>query len=265
MSGFPARWADGPGPGPTASAGTRHTAPAETAATCADATSSTASRNRRTDPPIVDAKEVRAEDPPVPTVTDTGAATWPTGPSTASRFLALSQPVTTNEPRPQQSTSGSSREMPGPASQNPGAGMKLGHHWGTPLGQGGVAAPSQKIEMKHQTAPRSVTARAKIWRSGRFPRRAPTATQTSIRTVQRPGMNSQNRKTLLAALVHSHVTGGPRPAQKHGSGYREKQSHRRPENPMQPSTPHRPPVRHPLREAPDPHRSSLPNPPSPQH
>ncbi|GGP97815.1 hypothetical protein GCM10010249_15430 [Streptomyces roseolilacinus] len=70
------------------------------------------------------------------------------------------------------------------------------------------------------------------------------------------------QKTAVGRVVHSHVAGGPRPAQKHGSGHREKQRHRRPEPPMQPPTPHRPPVRRPLREAPDPHRSSLPHPPA---
>ncbi|TWD17704.1 DDE family transposase [Streptomyces sp. T12] len=152
-------------------------------------------------------KAARAEDLPASTLTATSAATRSSGLSTTSRTLALSQPVTTSEPMSsmapspqQQSASGSSRELPGLASHNPGAGMKLGHHEGTPPGHGGVAAPSQKIERTHQTTPRSVTARAKAWRRGQFPRRAPTATQTSSRTVQRPGMNSHSRKPLLAAL-----------------------------------------------------------------
>lgn len=183
----PARWADGPGPGPTTSAATRHTALAETAATCDDATSNTPSRNRRTNAPTVDARAARAEDQLASTLTATGAATRSSGPSTASRTPVLSQPVTTSEPMSstapsprQQSASGSSRELSAPGSQNPGAGMKLGHHGGTPLGHGGVAAPSQKIEMTHQTTPRSVTARQRHGggdgsREGRPPRPRPAA------------------------------------------------------------------------------------------
>ncbi|ESQ07138.1 putative transposase [Streptomyces sp. PVA_94-07] len=55
-SGPAGRWADGPGPGPTTSAATRHTAPAATAATFEHAASGTRSRNRRTSGPTAAAE-----------------------------------------------------------------------------------------------------------------------------------------------------------------------------------------------------------------
>ncbi|BAU85128.1 hypothetical protein SLA_4240 [Streptomyces laurentii] len=66
------------------------------------------------------------------------------------------------------------------------------------------------------------------------------------------------QETAVGGVVHTYVTGGPRPAQKHGGGDREKQSHRRPDPSVQPSTSHRPPTRHPLRDAPDPHSPAPP-------
>lgn len=172
--------------------------------------------------------------------------------------------MSSTAPSPQrQFVSGSSRELPGPTSQNPGAGMKLGHHGGTPLGHGGVAAPSRKIEMTHQTTPRSVTARAKARRRERFPRRAPTATQTSIRTIQSPGMNSQSRKPLLAALftpTSQAVHDLPRSM---AADTARSRATARPRNPHAAVGSPQAPVRRPLREAPDPHLSSLPHPASP--
>lgn len=113
------RWADGPGLGLPASAVARHTAPAETAATSGDATSSTPLRNRRASAPTADAKAVRAEDPPTSTLTAIGAATRSSELPTASRTPVLSRPVTTNgpvssmAPSPQQLVAyGSDRELP---------------------------------------------------------------------------------------------------------------------------------------------------------
>ncbi len=111
----PAHWAEGPGPGRTTSAATRHTASGETAATCEDATSGTPSRSRRTSGPAGTA----GAGLPASTANAIGAATRSSGPSTGSRTPARSRPVMTRGPRsstvrlpPQRSGSGSVNDPP---------------------------------------------------------------------------------------------------------------------------------------------------------
>lgn len=100
----------------------------------------------------------------------------------------------------------------GAISQKPGVGMKLGHHGGTPLGHAGVTLASRKIEMTHQTAPRSVTARKRARSGGGFSSHCRPETPMQLSTphrlpVRRPLRNRKRWREVLAG--RDPYPGGP--------------------------------------------------------
>lgn len=211
-----------------------------------DATSSTPSRNRRTNAPTVDAKAARAQDQPASTLTATSAATRSSGPSTTSRTRQASLCLPRHRHRSSSPLLAQAVNYRADLSQSRGgdeARPPRGHAAGAR--RSGSALPGDREDAPDNTEKRH--REGKGMEKGTVPKKG--AHRDPDQQQDRPEARDEQpqQETAVGRAIHPHVTCGPRPAQKHGSGHREKQRHRRPEPPMQPSTPHRSPVHHPLR------------------